>query len=350
MSRIRVSDEECISPPDMPDNAIRSVFQVAPEQAGQRVDVFLRHELRRTSRTRAQKIIRMSAYDEQGRRVRPGERVRAKQKITLWRPPWDESEVPTDIPILYEDQHLLAVNKPAHLPVHPTARYHHNTLIKLLQVSRPGQYLVLAHRLDRETSGVILVAKTPTCDRLLKRQFERRQGLEKEYVAFTCGIPQWEPKEAIFRCEKKMELDPASLSKVKMHISEGSSALSATTCFLLQEIAQGPQGKRYAKVQCLLESGRQHQIRLHLASLGAFIVGDKLYGLDETYFMRAADGELKEEDWEQLELPRHALHAIRFQGEHPITKKPFDIYAPLAEDMKVFWGKQTPLWKNPNGR
>ena len=106
--------------------------------------------------------------------------------------------------MLYEDEHLLAVDKPALLPVHPTARYHRNTLIKVLQARRPGECLSLGHRLDRETSGVILVAKNPACDRALKRAFEERDGIEKTYLAITWGVPDAATARARFRYERSV--------------------------------------------------------------------------------------------------------------------------------------------------
>ena len=315
-----------------------SVFRVPPEVAGQRLDVFLRGQLRRTSRTRTQWIIRASAFDEAGRRLKPNARVQSEQQIFLWRPPWDEDPVPTDLHILYEDEHLLAVDKPANLPVHPTARYHKNTLIKLLQARRPRAFLSLGHRIDRETSGVLLVSKSPECDRTLKRQLELREGVEKTYVAITWGVPDDGTAAREFRYERSMELDPTNAFRVKMRLSETKSALFAATRFAVEAIAVAPRTRRtYARVRCDLETGRQHQIRLHLASLGAPIVGDKLYGPDEELFARGVDGELTPEDVELLELPRHALHASRIALQHPMTGAPLAIESPLPADLAAFW-------------
>src|SRR5580700_52388 len=175
MTRVRRADEtDWFRPEGVPEGSVVSAFRVPPEVAGQRLDVFLQAQLKRTSRTRAQHIIRASAYDDVGRRLRPNDRVRPFQQILLWRAPWDENPVPTEVPVLYEDEHLLAVDKPAGLPVHPSARYHKNTLIKVMQAKRPGEWLSLGHRLDRETSGVILLSKSPASDRALKRTFEER--------------------------------------------------------------------------------------------------------------------------------------------------------------------------------
>lgn len=336
MTRLRTSDtgiEGIDRPAGVPEGSIVSVFRVPPEVAGQRLDVFLQGQLKRTSRTRTQFIIGNSAFDAFGKRLRSNYRVKAEELVLLWRPPWDEDPVPTDVPILYEDEHLLAVDKPALLPVHPTARYYRNTLIEVLKRARPGEFVSLGHRIDRETSGVLLVSKTPECDRTLKRSLEERADIEKTYVALTWNVP--EPArtgEMAFRYERSVELDPTSRYKVKMRLGLSADALYAATRFVVEDVKSG-----YARVRCDLETGRQHQIRLHLASLGAPIVGDKLYGPDETCFARGADGELTEEDHTILELPRHALHAARLALDHPMTGKRLVIEAPLPKDLATFW-------------
>lgn len=323
-------------PEGVDDRAIVAVFRVPPEVAGQRLDIFVQSQLRRTSRARTQQIVRASAYDASGRRLKPSDRVRAEQHVLLWRAPWDEAPVPTRIDILHEDEHLLAVDKPANLPVHPTARYHENTLIKLLKRSHPAPFLSLGHRLDRETSGVLLVSKTRECDRALKRKLEQRVGVEKRYVAITWGVPERGDGATCFRFEQNVEIDAASPYRVKMRVSDRPGSLYAATCFEIS--ARGRRGDRtYARVTCDLETGRQHQIRLHLAALGAPIVGDKLYGPDEGAFARGADGALTEEDLARLELPRHALHASRIALEHPVSGTPLSVEAPLPEDMRAFW-------------
>jgi 23S rRNA pseudouridine1911/1915/1917 synthase len=340
MTRVRRADEaEWVRPTDVAEGAVVSVFRVPPEVAGQRLDVFLQAQLKRTSRTRAQHIIRASAYDDVGRRLRPNDRVRPFQQILLWRAPWDENPVPTEVPVLYEDEHILAVDKPALLPVHPSARYHKNTLIKVLQRKRPGEWLSLGHRLDRETSGAILLAKSPACDRALKHAFEDRAGIEKTYLAITWGVPDRGDGARAFRFERSVELDPVHSTKVKMRLGASDDALHAATRFeVLETRAPAHTPPRvYSRVRCELETGRQHQIRLHLAALGAPIVGDKLYGPDDTCFARGADGELTDVDVALLELPRHALHAWRLSLPHPVTREPLAIEAPPPADLEAFW-------------
>src|SRR5271165_6447356 len=190
MTRVRSSELRFVRPEGVSEASVVSAFRVPPEAEGRRLDVFVHSQLHRTSRTRAQTIVRTSAYDVDGRRLKPNDRVRAEQEILLWRAPWDETPVPVDVPVLYEDEHLLAVDKPPLLPVHPTARYHKNTLIKVLQAARPEEpFLSLGHRLDRETSGVMLISKSRAGDRALKKMLEAREGIDKRYLAITWGVP-----------------------------------------------------------------------------------------------------------------------------------------------------------------
>lgn len=356
MTRLRASETELrgrlARPEGVEEGAVVSVFRVPPELAGQRLDVFMQSQLRRTSRTRTQFIVRNSAFAEDGRRLKPNHRVQAEELVMLWRPPWDEDPVPTDVPVVHEDEHLLAVDKPALLPVHPTARYHKNTLINVLKAARPGGFLSLGHRLDRETSGVLLVSKSAACDRSLKKALEARTGIAKTYLAITWGVPA--PAlgveaggtvtdasaldgEGAFRLDRSLELDMDSSLKVKMRLGKTADALSAATRFKVLETKTSGNGRTYALVRCELETGRQHQIRLHLAALGSVIVGDKLYGHDERCFARAADGELTDEDREILELPRHALHATRLSLAHPMTGAPLAVTADLPPDLRSFW-------------
>jgi len=333
----RTSQDDWKRPLDVPEGSVLTVFRVPPEVAGQRVDLFVQSQLRRTSRTRAQFIVKNSCFDASGRRLRPGERVLAEQHVLMWRAPWDETAIPMEIPVLYEDEHLIAVCKPAGLPVHPSARYHKNTLIKLMEAERPGQWLSLGHRLDRETSGVLLMPKTPDCDRKLKWALEARDDISKTYVALTWGVPDDGTGKRDFRLDSPVEIDPTSTTNVKMRIGILPTALKASTIFHIEETVTSLEGKLYARVRCDLLTGRQHQIRLHLASIGAPIVGDKLYGPDERLFARSADGEMTDADHVILEHPRHALHAARLALMHPITGEPLVVEAPLPDDLVELW-------------
>ncbi len=336
MTRVKVDDGSIVRPEGVDENAVMSVFRVPVERARQRLDVFLHHEFRRTSRTRTQRIIALSAYDAHGKHLKSNVRLQPEQLIVLWRAPWDEDPVPTDIPVVFEDDHLLVVHKPAGVPVHPTARYHHNTVIRLLKAERPGQWLSLAHRIDRETSGVLVLTKNPEADRRAKMALEARAGIEKRYLAITWGVPELGGEQS-FRLERNVELDPKHPTGVRMHVVPEGHGLWAATRFSVQGQRRSLEGRPYALVRCDLETGRQHQIRLHLASLGFPIVGDKLYGPDDALFAKSVDGELTHEESELLELPRHALHAWQLELAHPVTGEPLRLEAPMPRDMSDFW-------------
>jgi 23S rRNA pseudouridine1911/1915/1917 synthase len=323
-----------VRPPSVPEGSVVTVMRVPPEAAGMRLDRFVQSQLKRTSRTRTQTIVARGCFGADARPLKSNDRVRAEQLVLLWRPPWDEKAPETAVPVLYEDEHLLAVNKPPGIPVHPTARYHQSTVVKILEAARPGERLRLSHRIDRETSGALLLARNAEADRRVKWQFEERATVEKYYTAITWGWPQ----DDHFRVEVPLELDPAGRYKVKMRVASAGTGLAARTgCEVLGRRTHPTTGRGYALVRCHLETGRQHQIRLHLAHLGFPLVGDKLYGPDEDLFARGADGLLTDNDRTVLELDRHALHAAELALDHPITGARLRIEAPLAEDLRDFW-------------
>lgn len=318
-------------PDDVEQDAVLTVFRVPKEMAGMRADVFMSTQLKNTSRTRAKIIVQAAARYIDGTRLKPNVRLVAEQYIALWRPAWDEVEVPREIPILFEDEHLIVINKPAGLPVHPSARYYRNTVVKMLEARYLSEHLVLGHRLDRDTSGVLVLARTFEADRRIKKQFSNKIGVHKAYQAISWG---W-PEESTQRVELPLERDPVSRLRCSMRVAKpGEGLYAATVVTVLQRRRR--QHRKYALVRCDLETGRQHQIRVHLSAIGCPVVGDKIYGPDEQLHARGSDGTLTDEDHRTLELPRHALHAWRMEFEHPITGARLEIEAPLPNDMRTF--------------
>ncbi len=347
-----LTDTEVTRPGSVAADAIVRVLRVPPEGAGTRLDVFLSGALRNTSRTRAKLIAEHSAYCPEGRHRKASERLRAEDRIVLWRSPVDDADPEVELPVLYSDAHLLVVDKPANLTVHPTARHHHATVTKVLAQLYPQEQLQLIHRLDKETSGVLLVSRGREADRAFKMAFEgivrpapvpagaphparrpprgqppapRQRLVEKQYLAICWGSP---PDGMV---NLPLEPDPDNSLRVKMRVA-ASGGLSASTRIETLAKCAG-----YSLVRCSLFTGRQHQIRVHLAAHGCPVVGDKLYGPDDRLLARAADGVLSAEDLTRLELPRHALHAFRYRLEHAMTGEPLDLVAPLAPDLSAFW-------------
>lgn len=176
-----------------------------------------------------------------------------------------------------------------------------------------------------------MLAKHIEAERAFKRLLEERSlggedSVKKTYVAVTRGVPQ------VSWCELPVELDTENSLRVKMRIADPGQGLEARTGIDVFDQRAG-----YALCRLSLHTGRQHQIRLHLAALGCPVVGDKLYGPDERLLARAADGELTEADLALLEHPRQLLHAERYDFTHPMTNEPLSLLAPLPADLTAFW-------------
>jgi 23S rRNA pseudouridine1911/1915/1917 synthase len=296
---------------------------VPAECGGWRLDHFLKRRIGRLSRTRIQSIIRDQIFFSDGRTVRPAAAVRAGETILLRRPAPIEPEVPRHFEILYEDESVLVIDKPAGLPMHTTAKFWRNTLTAVLRERYPDEAMEVAHRIDRETSGVLVIARGREVASFLTQAFARR-AVEKTYLALVKGHP---PDAG--RIDQ-----PIKLLDTKSHVMMGPApdGLPAVTGFrVVRRFAD------HALVEAHPETGRQHQIRVHLQSLGHPIVGDKLYGASEALFMRACDEGVTPELLEAFDgLARHALHAHRLTFPHPKSRQPVTVESPLPADLRDY--------------
>jgi 23S rRNA pseudouridine1911/1915/1917 synthase len=294
-------------------------IEVPRECDGWRLDHFLKRRIGRLSRTRIQNIIATQVTLSDGRRPRSSAPVRAGQIIHLDRPAPIEPEVPRHFEVLYEDADVLALDKPAGLPMHPTAKFYRNTLTSLLRERYPEEALQIAHRIDRETSGVLLVARTPSAASWLKRAFARR-AVDKSYLALVKGQPD----------DEGVIDQPIKLLDTPSHVMMGPAAdgLKAVTRFrIVRRFAE------HALCAAHPETGRQHQIRVHLAAIGCPLVGDKLYGVDDSIFLQKLTGEIDAANRQHLVLDRHALHAHELRLFHPVRGAEIALTAPLPADL-----------------
>lgn len=234
-------------------------------------------------------------------------------------------EPPADLnySIVYEDQWILGVNKPANLLVHRAGASFRNNLIYQLryvhQPLYPNAHTI--HRLDRDTSGVLLVAKNSEIHAVMGKIFADGE-IEKKYVAIVKGLPDKELKRMEFPIAKKL----SSAIDYKFHVDpQGKPAVTLiSNC--------RPLGSSFAMVDLMPLTGRTHQIRVHLAYCGYPIVGDKLYGLSDDEYLRWRD---KPTEYKPvLPFGRHALHCKSVSFKHPYLSKEVTIEAPLPEDMR----------------
>ncbi|HVV61826.1 MAG TPA: RluA family pseudouridine synthase [Pseudolabrys sp.] len=309
---------------------------VAAEDAGARLDRVLAARIPAMSRSRLKALILAGEVAIDGRTIRdPGQRVKSGDAVTVTLPE-PESAKPSGeaIPlnIVYEDDALIVIDKPAGLVVHPAAGHASGTLVNALiahcgdslsgigGVKRPG----IVHRLDKDTSGLMVVAKTDKAHRALSAQFANKSEgpLERGYLALVWGAPA-RPKGTI-----DAPLDRHPHARDKRAVREDGR--TAVTHWQVLERYPGTDGKPAAALlECRLDTGRTHQIRVHLAHIGHPIMGDATYGSGfKTKATRLTSGARA-----ALEgLGRQALHAYLLVIEHPLTGKALEFQSELPED------------------
>ncbi len=298
---------------------------VAPDEAGLRLDAWLARRLPALSRSRLQALIEAGRVRLDAAPVRAAQRVRAGQSAVVSVPaPAPVEPQPEDIPrrIVHEDAALLVLDKPAGLVVHPGAGRTSGTLVNALLarvqdlsgvggVLRPG----IVHRLDRGTSGLLLVAKSDEAHRALARQFASRT-VEKEYFAVVLGVPARSSGEV----DAPIGRDPVHRRRMSVRAPRGRAA---RTSWSVQERFDGA-----ALLRLRIHTGRTHQIRVHLASIGHPVAGDPLYGGTRNPPSRA--GAAREA---LSSLARPALHAARLAFTHPTSGERLAFDAPLPADL-----------------
>ncbi|HEY4545691.1 MAG TPA: RluA family pseudouridine synthase [Pedomonas sp.] len=302
-------------------------IDIPPEHAGFRLDRALALGIPTLSRERIKALISTGEVTRAGTRVRdPALKVKASESYAVTVPaprPADTQAQDIPLEIVFEDEHLLVVDKPAGLVVHPAAGNLDGTLVNALLhhchgrlsgiggVARPG----IVHRIDKDTSGLLVVAKTDPAHEHLSRQFAAHT-VERVYTALTGGIPT--PNAG--RIEGALARSVHDRKKMAI-VSEGRGRHAVTHYRLIR-----PLGPDAAHVECRLETGRTHQVRVHMASIGHALLGDPVYG-------RAGRKGGVKSILDRLEFRRQALHAGVLGFVHPVTGEAIRFESPLPEDM-----------------
>jgi 23S rRNA pseudouridine1911/1915/1917 synthase len=287
--------------------------ELAADVDGERLDVFVARHVPGLTRSRAQKLIDDEMVMVDGRAERASHRLSAGDRVSVTVPEARESAVHAEsiaLDVIYEDADIIAINKPPGMTVHPSPGHEHSTLVNAILaqcqdlsgiggVMRPG----IVHRLDRDTSGVILVAKNDAAHNALAKQLKDR-AVEKTYLALVEGTPK--PAEGVI--DAPIARDPRNRQRMAV-VDSGRESMTA---YRVVERFGG-----YSLVEARPKTGRTHQIRVHLAAIGHPIVGDRVYG-------RAS----------KL-VGRQFLHAQRIAFMHPRTGERMALEAGLAADLEV---------------
>jgi 23S rRNA pseudouridine1911/1915/1917 synthase len=310
------------------------LISVSPEDSGQRLDQFLSARLTEISRSRVQALIAQGKILVNDAASKPAFRLRGGECIAISGPTQSPPlrAIAEDIPldIVYEDDELAVINKPAGMMVHAGAGatedqrnrgtlvnallYRFGTLSAVSGELRPG----IVHRLDRATSGLILVAKNDEAHRKLATQFARRQ-VKKTYIALVHG---WF-KQNHGSIESRISRD--RLRRIRM-TTRRQAGREAVTHYFVNSRLESKFG-RFSLLELRIETGRTHQIRVHLASLGHPIVGDTLYG---------APRKLRNSQGSTISLTRNFLHAASLELRHPRTGSPLSFSTPLPAELDRF--------------
>ncbi len=293
--------------------------------AGWRLDRALADVLPTLSRERLKSLVKAGALERGGAAVRdPSAKVTGGETFRLTVPQpvaagAEAQDIP--LPILFEDDHLLVVDKPAGLVVHPAAGNLDGTLVNALLhhcagrlsgiggVARPG----IVHRIDKDTSGLLVVAKTDVAHEGLARQFAAH-SIDRRYLAAVNGVPVC-PHGTVDAPLARSIHDRKKIAIVRE--DRGKRAVTHWTRLSA--------GRDSAKIECRLETGRTHQVRVHMASLGHSLVGDPVYGRPNKTVAALA---------KELNFKRQALHAARLGFTHPVTKHILSFDSPVPKDMQ----------------
>lgn len=298
---------------------------VPPEAVGQRVDAYLAQNFRFLSRNGWQGRIKKGQVRIDGRTVMDAAyKIKEDETLSFWQPQTHEPEVDTDLYPIWKEGAVMAVYKPGNLPMHESGPYRKNTLYHLVR-EKIGEEWAAVHRIDRETSGIVLCGATPEVRQQLSKALYSRE-VEKEYLAIVNGIPEresWKELGAIG--------EPVG-SRIRIKRWVVPDGLPSETWFQTLE-TRG----RYTLLRAFPKTGRTNQIRIHAAYLGHYLVGDKLFHPDESVFEEYVEQGNTASVQARTGFRRLCLHATAISFRHPETGRLAQVKCPMPEDMSNFW-------------
>lgn len=322
------------------------VFSATDDNRGERLDRYLALQFGDASRVEVQRWIKEERVAVNGRAVKASHKLASGDRVELLRPPRIEAQLEPEqvaLHIVYQDADVLVVDKAAGMVVHPAPGHLRGTLVNALLGLDPSLALVggsgqvagsseqlatlragVVHRLDRETSGLLLVARNNAAFARLQRQFKTRR-VEKTYLALVEGIPD----AASGRIEAPVARDPAHRQRMAV-LSENRGGRKAATAFrVLERYVSGMSQQRheFALLEVDLLTGRTHQIRVHMAFINHPVVGDRIYGRRK----------------QRIPCPRQFLHAHRLVFTQPTTGQRVEVESPLPADLQAVLDHLAPL-------
>jgi 23S rRNA pseudouridine1911/1915/1917 synthase len=299
---------------------------------GRRLDVYLSARFPIFSRAQVQRMITQGQVAIVGRRLKRASILYTGEVLEITAPGLAPVGPPPPMPpVLYEDERLLVVDKPSGMLAHPTGIIFAYALVGIVRQARPEHEVDLAHRLDRETSGVSVLTKDMAANAQLKAAFKAKT-ITKIYQAIVHGSPEWQTTTV------DAPIGAALSSEIRIRRGVNPEGSAASTTFKVLK-RMGP----HSLIEARPETGRTHQIRVHLEHLGHPILGDKIYGQPDHTFLHHLDHGADAVVRQATGFPRHALHAAQLTVPHPDGGHR-TLEAPLGEDLQAIVDGAPPAW------
>jgi 23S rRNA pseudouridine955/2504/2580 synthase/23S rRNA pseudouridine1911/1915/1917 synthase len=307
----------------------RNQFRIPPGSAPESLLDFLARRFTYLSRLAWEETIQRERVRVNEKPGNPAALLEAGDLVETELEGRDEPPVDETAGVVFEDDDILVVNKSGNLPCHPGGAYFNHTLWAVLKKRFRLEAPALVNRLDRETSGLVVVAKNARVGRLLSAEFSGRRA-EKIYLAIVEG----EFPEEVRACGAMREEQGGAIRKRRLFV-EGVPPAEAGAEWSDTRFRRLATGGGISLVEAIPATGRLHQIRATLLACGFPVVGDKMYGVDPELFLRFCRGALTAEDRARLRMDRQAVHASRLRLRHSRAGTTLNLEAPLPEDMKV---------------